>query len=78
MELAVTKLHYGGQEFRVDEAEAKEFERKVRECLQAADEFISFQDVKLANGGTVNVAVSRYIPIAIEHSNPNPPKAVFG
>lgn len=75
--MAVTKLHYGGQEFQLDEEQVPVFIVQVRKAFES-ENAIEFVDAPLAVGGSVSVAVSESIPIAIERKGKgSSPTAMF-
>ncbi|WP_328396471.1 hypothetical protein [Nocardia sp. NBC_00416] len=63
--MAVAKLHYGRHEYRIDPDGAEVFMVDVANALKAGDA-TKFVRVALAGGGSLRVAVSKSIPIAVE------------
>jgi hypothetical protein len=75
-ELAVPKLHYGGQEYLLDEAEAEVFLMEVSRALKSGGD-IQMVEASLHNGGSVVIAVSPAIPIAVRRAGSGSGKAAF-
>ncbi len=64
--MAVAKLHYAGGQHHLDVQRASEFVTRLTKALDQVGDGVELVEAPLTGGGSMLVAVSKSIPIAIE------------